>query len=117
MNLAHYLNQTVTPLSEYTPERKKPTTPRKRKNYHNSKQTLEEQSEARRNWAVERYKAVMNPEGWTKTQDIDDRLGRNGGADRIMKRWIPLGLVERRPVGGTYHQARGDEWRFKEETK
>ena len=72
MNLANYLNQTVTPLSEYTPERKRPTTPRKRKNYHNSKQTLEEQSEARRNWAVERYKAVMNPEGWTKTQDIDD---------------------------------------------
>ena len=117
MNLAHYLNQTVTPLSDYTPERKKPTTPAKRKSYYKAKQTLEEQSAARRAQAVALYRSVMNPDGWTKTQDIDARLGREGGADRIMKKWLGLGLVERRPVGGVYHQARGFEWRFLEETK
>ena len=117
MNLTAYLNQTVTPLSEYTPERRKPTTPRKRKNYHQSKRTLQEQGDDFRNKAIARYKAVMNPEGWTMTDEIDRRLGRLGGADRVMKRWLPLGIVERRPVGGVYSQARGFEWRFSEEEK
>ena len=117
MNLANYLNQTVTPLSDYTPERKKPSTPSKRKSYHKTNRTLKEQSDEWRNKAIARYRAVMNPEGWTRTNDIDARLGREGGADRVMKTWIGLGLVERRPVGGVYHQARGFEWRFSEETK
>ena len=117
MNLAHYLNQTVTPLSDYTSERKRPTTPSKRKSYYKAKRTLKEQSDAFRDKVIAKYRAVMNPEGWTKTNEIDSRLGREGGADRIMKKWLSLGLVERRPVGGVYSQARGFEWRFRGETK
>lgn len=117
MNLAPYLMMKVTPLSEYTPERKHREMPeRRRTTPRKQRRTLQEQSEATRNQAIARYRTVMG-DGWMKTQDIDAGLGRPGGADRILRKWFRLGLVDRRPVGGVFHQARGYEWKFKEETK
>lgn len=116
MNLSAYMQMNVTQLSEYTPERKHREMPERRKPpKRQSKQTLQEQSEATRNKAIARYKAIVGA-GWMKTKDIDRALCRQGGAERIMRRWERLGITEFRPVGGTYHQARGYEWKFCDRT-
>ena len=105
MNLSAYMQMSVTPLSDYTPERKP-----KRKVTRNQADTLD----SRRNAAIERYRSVMGSE-WMQAREIDRRLGRKVGSDRIMKKWIPLGIVERRNYGGAdvYDRQQGYQWRMK----
>ena len=103
MNLSDYMQMSVTPLSDYTPERKT------RKPRNKTTETID----SRRNDAIERYRSVMGNE-WMQAREIDRRLGRKVGSDRIMKKWIPLGIVERRNYGGAevYDRQRGYQWRF-----
>ena len=119
MNFTAYLNQTVTPLSDYTPERKHRPMPEKRKHHVRTgpKKTRAENGADVRAAALTRYRAVMGDD-WHTTRSIDRALGRaEGGSVRILRKWMELGLVERRNVGGKYSQGAGFEWRFLEETK
>lgn len=115
MNLSNYLQMSVTPLSEYIPERKHRPMPEKRKHPVRTgpKKTRAENGADVRATAIVRYKAVMGSD-WITTRTIDLALGRvDGGSVRILKKWMECGLVERRPVGDTYLQSTGYEWRMK----
>jgi hypothetical protein len=106
MNLSDYLQMSVTPLADYVPERKV----RKTKPKRISPNTLD----SRRDQAIARYRSVMGSE-WMKAGEVDKRLGRVNGSDRIMRKWIHLGIVEKRNFGGaeTYNNQQGFEWRMK----
>ena len=67
---------------------------------------------ARRNGAFERYRAAMG-DGWVKKIDIDSRMGLSrSSSDACLKKWEGMGLVERRPVSGSYTPCKGYEWRW-----
>lgn len=62
--------------------------------------------------AIARYREVMGSE-WVAGAEIDRRLGlSHGSANDRMARWQQLGMVERRPVGGSFAPNRGYEWRW-----
>ena len=98
MNLAQYLNQTVTPLSDYlpTPHHEKPRKPGKKP----------DPNQTRHQKCVERYRTFMG-DRWVTTREVDDWLGWKRGGGEVLNRWRALGIVECRRAG------RGYEWRMK----
>ena len=70
-------------------------------------------NKARHDQAVARYKAVMGTE-WVRTVVIESRRGAARAACYdALNSYEALGLVEKRPVGGTLVKNKGYEWRFK----
>ena len=62
--------------------------------------------------ALARYKAAL--QDWTSTSQLEMRLGMTPtSANSTLRRYLALGLIERRPRGGVYVRTRGWEWKWK----
>ena len=102
MNFAQMLmgEQTIPP-----PKAKKPNMVRSR--------NCAAANKARHDQAVARYKAVMGTD-WVRTAVIESRRGvARAACYDALNSYEALGLVEKRPVGGTFVRIKGYEWRFK----
>jgi hypothetical protein len=114
MSLLAMLHTTVTPLSDYTPQCE-----RNQKMRAALRQVEKNASKAGNNFkrldTIAKYREVM-PD-WTLSTVIDTRLGQSRStANPTLKKWLGLGIVERRNAGGekTYNASKGYEWRLKE---
>ena len=70
-------------------------------------------NKARHAKTVAKYQAVMGKE-WVKTSLIEARRGvaRTACYETLMK-YLKMGLLERRPIGGKLTKNKGHEWRWK----
>lgn len=114
MNLATMLQQHVTPLSEYTPEKPpKPEEPPKEGNRN------------RHNEAMRRYKLVMEGKGWMTTAQITEGICEwnvENGFRRIqdsfptLNKWRKTGTIEMRlkDDGENWGRKARYEWRWVE---
>lgn len=109
MNLVSMLYSTVTPLSEYNPERTK-----KPKKSPHVRSTMNANI-AKHQVSVDRYKSVMKSD-WVATVDIESRLGTGRGCVLpTLAKWEKKGFVARRKKGEPNSWTRnvGYEWKLK----
>jgi hypothetical protein len=104
MDFVSQLKMTVTPLADYQPSCK----PRK----YNRNPDHDSANSGKRKIAKDRYRKAMG-DGWLTTMAIEDRLGMpRTTASKTLIRYMNLGFIERRAVGGTFNKRWGYEWRW-----
>ena len=113
MNLAAYLQMEVKSLAEYTPACEVRQREKAKQSWGPNKNCAKA-NVAKHQQAVDRYAKAMRGT-WATTAQIEDRLGMGRATcTPNLRRWLELGLVERRKAGPSdkWNRRIGYEWRM-----